>query len=319
MRLTWTKVDEAIPRFELDQDTGIQIEQWGIASWSCYVDGQRFGEAQNGRHYAEELAANAWMRRFAAKVAAELGARRNEAWAVEVPEEPYVRSVVITTGIARLKLSYDSMAAEKVNVSGGFPDGFGHKTFAANVDPARGPHMVAAEAERRVLAAGYADELLVVLERKRVSDEHNANRAALMARAAALFGIETEDPGDGGKLFLHDWLTGSGYVEPYGGNHDDRLTFQLSGIDGEVALAMLQVLAVSRATAPCCHKWGLSHHPALSEPGCARTGPVTEPKPFSREADALFDVYRADKDPERRGLGWETWVLSFGPEPVTHG
>jgi hypothetical protein len=317
MRLTWTQVDEAIPRFELDQDTGIQIEQWGIASWSCYVEGKRFGEAQPQRHYAEELAETAWLRRYAVKVCAELGERRHEAWAVEAPDEAYVRPVVIASGIARLKLSYGYEAEGKVTVSGEFPAGFGHKTFAMNADPSRGPRIVAAEADRRVIAAGYVDELLVVNERKAVSDERNAKRAALMARAAALFGIETEDPGDGGKLFLADWLTGSGYVEPYGGLHDDKLTLQLSGIDGEVALAMLQVLAVSRATAPCCHKYGLAHHPALSVARCARTGPVTEPKPFSREADALFDVYRADKDPERRGLSWETWVASFGPEPVT--
>ena len=66
MEFTWTQVDEAMPRWRLDQDPGIEIEQWGLGAWSCYVDGKRFSNQAGYRAEVEQLAQQAYATRQAA-------------------------------------------------------------------------------------------------------------------------------------------------------------------------------------------------------------------------------------------------------------
>jgi len=146
----------------------------------------------------DELAA------LAAEVASVLTDLRREPWAVA--EQPAARAPTVRLagpGHAALDLSFGWWATGKLTIDGVFPDGITHKGFSANVSPGRGATAIARDANRRVINAGYLDELASAVARKTEQDARDAE-----AR----------------------WQSG-------------RMNLNLSGVPAEVALAMLKVLA----------------------------------------------------------------------------
>lgn len=211
---------------------------------------------------------------LAGQVAANLGLLRDETWTAG--EGPYGReySQLLTgPGQARLHLDMYWTGEGKVTVTGQYPEGApgGRRTYQAGVSPDRGAAVIAREANRRVIAAGYADDLLLAIEAKRQADRRAAERAGWLAQAAELFGVE---PNGDGKLYLRQFVTGNGYVESYGWGEDTgHLSINLSGIPAQVALAMLAQLASSQdVRASCCFAYGPDHHPRFSVTGCLYPG-----------------------------------------------
>lgn len=213
---------------------------------------------------------------LAKDLAARLGDLRGEQWTAE-PDERYQAGAVLAHGIARLHVSWDHRE-RKLRVAGLGPDGSQLGRWSINANPERGAAVVAKDIARRILGAGYLDDLLVARAKKADRDERDAKRAAWLAQAAELFGIEPPAGGrqglarlTEGRLHLQQFVKGSGYVEAYGyGDGDtDHLSINLSGIPAEVALGMLKVLAGSAdVLARCCSTYGPNHHPSLSTAGC---------------------------------------------------
>jgi hypothetical protein len=181
---------------------------------------------------------------LAGQVAYELTSLRGEVWTVATTTDDTWPSAELSgEDGARLKLIFGWYAPGKVTVEGMFPPATGSRAdYRANVDPARGPEVLARAADRRVLQAGYLDVLPSAIAQRAEMDRREAARAELLGRVAALFGIDPADPGDGRKVFLGQFLAGSGYVETYYAD-PDSLTFSLSGIPAATALRMLAVLA----------------------------------------------------------------------------
>jgi hypothetical protein len=180
--------------------------------------------------------------------AAELSRLRGEGWTAVNLSPDDTRgypSVELTEAKsrARVKLIYGWHSTGKVTAVGEFPEGTGTRSnYRANIDPDRGAVVIGREVNRRVLEGGYLDSLPLMLERKEKQEASAARKAALLGRAAALFGVETET---GDKVYVGKFARGSGYVEMYYGEGDNALNFSISGIPAETALAMLKVLADS--------------------------------------------------------------------------
>jgi hypothetical protein len=177
---------------------------------------------------------------------------------------------------AQLKIKYGWGAAGKVTVYGMMPSkyGDGNERYAyakhANVAPERGGKAIANEARRRVLNAGYLDELPGKWA-EQVTEQAEADmRSGLMARAAGLFGLEA--PGDA-PLNLSRFLPDKrGQVE-LTSHGPATMNIELYGLDPEVGMAMLQVLSASHlVSTSCCYRYGPMHHPSLAVTGCLHGG-----------------------------------------------
>jgi hypothetical protein len=137
-----------------------------------------------------------------------------------------------------------------------------------NVAPERGGKTIANEARRRVLDAGYLDELPAKVAEWQTELAEADTRIGIMARAAGLFGLEA--PGDA-PLNLSRFLPnkrGQAELSSYG---KPEMSIELYGLDPEVGMAMLQVMAASHLVhASCCHRYGPGHHPQFEVTGCLR-------------------------------------------------
>lgn len=176
---------------------------------------------------------------------------------------------------AQLKIKFGWGAAGKITVYGMMPSKYGDRYEygggkGINVAPERGGKAIANEARRRVLDAGYLDELPGKLAEWRTEQAEADMRIGLMARAAGLFGLP--EPGDA-PLDLSRFLPGKrGQVElsSYG---PPQMSIELHGLDPETGLRMLQALsASSMVSASCCYRYGPAHHPSLSVTGCLHGG-----------------------------------------------
>jgi hypothetical protein len=225
---------------------------------------------ENFRFYTESLAR-------------QLGCVRGELWAVSHAPDSWPNGADLTCGRAVLhaRVSHGRLAVE-----GKAPDGYSlrrswQRTFALGADgwPCWDALRVAREVDRHIVSAGYIDDLLVVTARKDEADRVDLARAELLARAAALFGVQPPEAdrhmrqrAEAWKLNLGRFVTGSGYVEASTrGDGTDHLDINLSGIPAEVALGMLEVLARHvEHGALCCWRYGPGHHPDFSVVGCLR-------------------------------------------------
>jgi hypothetical protein len=207
----------------------------------------------------------------------ELGQLRRESWTWP-PQTAHATYTTLACGNAMLSLSWNSRAG-KLHVAGLGPDGhvlarYGAPrgnplTWSVNVDPDRGAPALARDINRRILAAGYADDLLAARAKAAERAAIAAARAQWIAQAADLF--EVGMPEDGEKLYLKQFVTGSGYVQAHGVDDTDHLDINLSGIPAQVALDMLAVLAESGSvSALCCFTYGSGHHPQFTSVGCLR-------------------------------------------------
>jgi hypothetical protein len=177
---------------------------------------------------------------------------------------------------AQLRIKYGWGAAGKVTVYGMMPSKYGYDRHeygggkGINVAPERGAKAIANEARRRVLDAGYLAELPAKVIEWQTELAEADTRIGIMARAAGLFGLP--EPGDA-PLNLSRFLPGKrGEVEltSYG---PPAMSIELHGLDPEVGLRMLQVLAASHmASTSCCYRYGPMHHPSLAVTGCLHGG-----------------------------------------------
>jgi hypothetical protein len=209
---------------------------------------------------------------LATDLAAELGKLRSEDWTAELAGGRDTWAT-LACGTARLTVTWYTREARLV-IYGLDPDGRYLSPHRITVNPARGAAAIARDVSRRILAAGYADDLLVAIARKAEKDELEATRAAWLARAAQLLGIDpppaADDIGRGIKprLDLGQFVAGQGHAESYW-DGADRLNIDLTGIPAQVALDMLKVLAESDAVrARCCFTYGPDHPPQFSVAGC---------------------------------------------------
>lgn len=174
---------------------------------------------------------------------------------------------------AQLKIKYGWGAAGKITVYGMLPSKYADRYesgYRANVAPERGGKAIANEARRRVLDAGYLDELPAKVIEQQTEQAEADTRIGLMARAAGLFGLP--EPGDA-PLNLSRFLPNKrGQVEltSYG---LPTMSIELYGLDPEVGMAMLKALSASHLVhASCCYAYGPAHHPSLSVTGCLHGG-----------------------------------------------
>jgi hypothetical protein len=216
---------------------------------------------------------------LATDLAAELARLRSEDWTAELAGGD--TWATLACGTARVTVTWYAREARLV-IYGLDPDGRYLSPYRITVNPARGALAVAKDVSRRILAAGYADDLLAAIAKKAERDALEAQRAALEAQRAAwldqaaeLFGItrpkDHERGADPSKVYLAQFVTGNGYVQNYGWSdeHADMLDINLSGIPAQVALDMLKVLAESDAVrARCCFTYGPDHPPQFSVAGC---------------------------------------------------
>lgn len=213
----------------------------------------------------------------ATNLARRLGDVRSEEWSVlgTDPPEHVNPGVFIGQGNARLHVG---VSQGRWTVRGEGPDGYRLPTdwrasFALEPDgrwPAWDSLRIAREVNRRILAAGYADELLVVLYRKGEDERELAERMRWLSQVAGMFGVGIPSGfgTDGRKVFLRQFVKGSGYVESYLPD-ETHLSISLSGIPAEVALAMLAPLAEHvAARCQCCFTYGPDHPPQFSVVGC---------------------------------------------------
>lgn len=186
------------------------------------------------------------MEELARSVAYELTSLRGEGWRLDRmgrPDAAYPLAYLAGEDHAVLELFYGFHSPGKVTVTGVFPGTTGaFELYRANIDPARGSEVVAREANRRVLEAGYLDVLPGKVAQAGRQAVREARRAQLMREAGALFGKDPRDDGDGGKLYLGEFVHGQGYVENYR-SEPESLSISLSGIPATTALRMLAVLA----------------------------------------------------------------------------
>lgn len=183
-------------------------------------------------------------------VAQRLSQARGETWRVTASSPDDGRAypdVVISQqgGPAALKLIWGWYSPGKVTVVGLLPEGVPGRSYRANVDQYRAVAALVTAAGKRVLQAGYLDDLPGLVASKARRDETFAKRRALLGRVAALFGQPAPDNSDS-KVHLSEFVEGAGYVECYHGQRGDALNIDLSGVPGEVMLRMLQVLADSQ-------------------------------------------------------------------------
>lgn len=222
----------------------------------------------------------------AEQLAKQLGYVRHEMgqWEVISTDPPEHGNPGVTighsAGIARLHVGVHD---GRWQVAGVGPDGWSMRrlwraTFALEPDgrwPAWDQLRIAREVDRRVLVAGYLDEVLLA---RRILAEHVAvatERMRWLSQVAGMFGVGVPSGtgSDGWKVFLRQFVEGSGYVESYGSSeaHAAHLNINLSGIPAEVALEMLAPLAAHAAReCKCCHVYGPGHHPMFATVGCLR-------------------------------------------------
>jgi hypothetical protein len=176
---------------------------------------------------------------------------------------------------AQLKIKFGWGAAGKVTVYGMMPSKYGDRYEygggkGINVAPERGGKAIAGEARRRVLDAGYLDELPGKVAEWETEQAESARRVAIMGRASQIFGMAS--PGDA-PLNLSRFLPNKrGQVEltSYG---PATMNIELYGLDPEVGLGMLQAMSASHlVSASCCYRYGPAHHPSLSVTGCLHSG-----------------------------------------------
>jgi hypothetical protein len=213
---------------------------------------------------------------LAARLAWQLGELRHETWTVACQDYDFIAQLA-GPGDARLGLHWLNRA-KRLRVSGLDPDGLAaFRRRVITVDPSRGLLIITKDVNRRLIAAGYVDDLLAAKAKKAARDTADAERASWLDQAAALFGIGRPKDHTAGddphKVYLGRFVKGSGYVESYGHGDGDtgHLNINLSGIPAHIALAMLAVLAGSEgASAQCCYRYGPGHHPDFSVTGCLR-------------------------------------------------
>jgi Flp pilus assembly CpaE family ATPase len=136
------------------------------------------------------------------------------------------------------------------------------------VDPDRGAKTIAGEARRRVLDAGYLDELPAKVAEWQQEQAEADTRAGIMARAAGLFGLEA--PGDA-PLNLSRFLPNKRGQAEVSSGANPQMSIELYGLDPDVGMAMLQALSASfMVSGSCCHRYGPGHHPQFEVTGCLR-------------------------------------------------
>lgn len=196
-------------------------------------------------------------------------------WAVTSVTEPYPgypQALLDGPDHAQLKIKFGWDAAGKVTVYGMMPSKYGYDRHEyskkANVAPQRGGKVIAGEARRRVLDAGYLAELPAKVIEWQTEQAEADTRAGLMARAAGLFGLPA--PGDA-PLNLSRFLPNRrGEVELSSGAKPE-MSIELHGLDPDVGLRMLQALSSSfMVSGSCCRKFGPGHPPQFEVLGCLR-------------------------------------------------
>lgn len=221
-------------------------------------------------------------RALAEEVARHLRRLRGEDWNVVVEYDnpaaaPPSAELAAAAGGGRLKLGCGSRVPGKVTVTGMFPEGYGHSDWRANVDPGRGALVIAKEASRRLLKAGYLAELTEVYKRKAADDALAARQDAWLAAAAALFGREAPGRSPAGtlRLRLDDYVAGRGHAEPYDTPDGGRWSVSLSGVPAETLLRMLAVLAqdcAARPAAAACRGGQLDWPAVAADPARSPAG-----------------------------------------------
>lgn len=188
---------------------------------------------------------------LARSLAWQLGELRSETWAAELRSEthghldgPGGASLGVHWYAREGKLIAEGMGPDRRTRNGL------SKAWQAGVDPQRGLLTIGKDIDRRLISAGYVDDLVVAQAKKAERDAADARRANWLLEVAELFGLDvrprTRGPGeDPNKVYLGQFVKGSGYVQSYGrGTQDtDYLDINLSGIPAGVALAMLKPLA----------------------------------------------------------------------------
>jgi hypothetical protein len=236
--------------------------------------------------------------RLAKGLAAELGTLRSEEWTVTADETADARAV-LAGGIARLSVSL-GWRTGRLRVRGLDADGNVFRTWDITASPDRGAPAIAKDVNRRILAAGYADDLIVARAKKTAREVSDAARAAWLDQAAELFGIARPKDhtrgADPHKVYLGQFVKGSGYVQSYGyGDTDtDYLDINLSGIPAQVMLDMLAVLAAHvRAQVQCCRAYGPGHPPQFAVTGCLRERSERGEDASRNRAGLLLQVHGA--------------------------
>jgi len=207
-------------------------------------------------------------------VTAELAALDCGSWEVVPLDEGRPAAELHRADGARLYLTASWQAGGKVTVSALEPSTYtggeyhGSRKYVRNVDPARGARAIAVAARTYILNAGYLDALpeQVAQNRQRLAEE--AGRAAIMAEAAQLFGLE--GPGDA-PLSLHRFTGRKAEAEVFHERYGGRpvMSLELHGLPPEIGLAMLRAMAESDLVrASCCFAYGPEHPPQFSVAGC---------------------------------------------------
>jgi hypothetical protein len=260
------------------------------------------------------------MRNLVVEVAIELGKLRGETWQAAGGADPGQSGrgeyTLTGPGQARLALDFNVYSDDsKLTIQALYPEGTGGRIFSANVNPERGARTIAREASRRVLAAGYADELLTVLARKAEQEANQAVADAWLDQAAKLFGIDRAD-GHGDKLYLSDFTELRSSVQaygPYAGGGPMKISIELNGLAPDTAMAVLRALAGSQQVhARCCYKYGPGHDTRLSLLGCLRSD-RNDRKPTYAEGEALYELYRHEA---HHPGDWKTWLNGTDVHPA---
>jgi hypothetical protein len=181
------------------------------------------------------------LRKLGTEAAAELTALRGNDWVIETEKDDTWPSLVLaeTATQARLRLIYGWFAPGKVTAEGIFPESTAPRIgYRANIDPGRGGARIGREADRRVLRSGYLGELPAALERRARMDDRARHVAMRLGQAASLLGVEVED----GRVFVGEFVLGSGYAEMYSASFPDTMSLNISGIPAVTALEMLAIL-----------------------------------------------------------------------------
>ena len=112
---------------------------------------------------------------LAEALAWQLGELRHEKWAVGEQGVNHTHAVLCGPGKARLSLGWNAREG-KLRVSGLGPDGRAFKRWSVNVDPQRGLLAIGRDIDRRLISAGYADDLVVALAKKAERDAEYSRR-----------------------------------------------------------------------------------------------------------------------------------------------
>ena len=186
-------------------------------------------------------------RQLAGLVAAELG----EGWTVDTSEHLAEHRGVYLDGPdrARLFLSPDWRNADRLEVTGHYPDGASkvYPTPARHtigVGRMRGPAVIAREVSRRLLP-GYRDTLAEVLRQLEARTTAADQRAAFLERcreALPVLSVDTRDPDrPRASFFVNGEGSWYGDVDAY---HDgSRASLELRSLPAALVLEVLEVLA----------------------------------------------------------------------------